>query len=56
MLDRRLKAFFTMEAFLGIFFGKFLHGVLEIIGCLLGDFGFPDVLLGGLWTPKTLKN
>ena len=34
--DRRLKAFFTKHAFFVIFRGRFLHGVLEVLGCLLG--------------------
>ena len=53
--DRRLKAIFTTEAFLGIFFGRFLHGVLEVLGCLLGGLGFLEALLGGLWTEKRVK-
>ena len=34
--DRHLKAFLTRGSFFVIFLGRFLHGVLELLGCLLG--------------------
>ena len=54
--DRQLKAFFTTEAFVGFFFGIFLYGVLEVLGCLLGDSWVSCVSLVRSLVPKTCKN
>ena len=53
--DRQLKAFFTTEAFILIFFVIFLHGVLEVLGCLLGGSWASWGSHGRSLDPETLK-
>ena len=33
-----LRHFLPRHAFFDVFVGRFLHGVLEVLGCLLGAF------------------
>ena len=54
--DRRLKAFFTTALIFRLFFGSFLHGVLEVLGCLLGGSWVSWGSLGRPLDPKTCKN